>query len=452
MNDNRLGKSYQDRFLKFSLPKVKDLPKYAIQKEDEYIAKIQTRRKRILKFISSEGIHLTFRMWKNNSKTVRALLDVHSMTQVGNFNCNILWTSICESLDLFNNLHDYQWVNHFPYTKQISDKKDLYLNYIRMQAKFGAAEYSYHPPTFMFPEEYEEFTDCLDQWQEQSHPSALKKWIFKPNDTCSGFGIFIFDATSWKTSPLQKQWENYKRDQRKLGQTQHAAALQDSGSDDTPDDKSTKGTDKPQKRKIISGVICEYLDDPLLYKGYKFDLRIYVAITSFYPLKIYIYREGLARLATAKYIKSDSGDFNKQLHLTNTCLNKNSKHKSSLKQYEDDVLDYAMSFSAVFNQLKAEGIDVDLIWGKIYDLIIKATLSIENYVSGYTKEHFQNGSKCFELFGYDIMIDNNLKPWLLEVNLAPSLALSTKLEETIKINLAHDLFNLVGIRKLTTAK
>jgi tubulin polyglutamylase TTLL5 len=47
--------------------------------------------------------------------------------------------------------------------------------------------------------------------------------------------------------------------------------------------------------------------------------------------------------------------------------------------------------------------------------------------------NFKNN--CFELFGFDILIDSELKPWLIEVNLAPSLECSSKLDFKIKSNL-----------------
>ena len=48
-------------------------------------------------------------------------------------------------------------------------------------------------------------------------------------------------------------------------------------------------------------VVCEYVSKPLLIDGYKFDMRIYVAMTSINPLRLYIYEDGLARFATQKY-------------------------------------------------------------------------------------------------------------------------------------------------------
>lgn len=54
---------------------------------------------------------------------------------------------------------------------------------------------------------------------------------------------------------------------------------------------------------------------------------------------------------------------------------------------------------------------------------------------------------CFELFGYDILLDNYLNPWLLEVNLSPSLAFESPLDLKIKGTLIRDAFNLVGIVK-----
>lgn len=48
-------------------------------------------------------------------------------------------------------------------------------------------------------------------------------------------------------------------------------------------------------------VVCHYISNPLLINDLKFDLRIYVLLTSINPLKIFIYEEGLVRFATQAY-------------------------------------------------------------------------------------------------------------------------------------------------------
>lgn len=71
-------------------------------------------------------------------------------------------------------------------------------------------------------------------------------------------------------------------------------------------------------------IVSEYIYNPLLFDGFKFDLRIYVAITCINPLRLYIYEDGLTRFATGKYNNNLHGNKkqSKFTHLTNYSLNK----------------------------------------------------------------------------------------------------------------------------------
>jgi len=86
---------------------------------------------------------------------------------------------------------------------------------------------------------------------------------------------------------------------------------------------TNKASEIPPKTQMVA---CKYLDNPLLVNGLKFDLRVYVAITSINPLRIYIYDEGLARFATHQYESIySSNKNNRYMHLTNYSVNKFSK-------------------------------------------------------------------------------------------------------------------------------
>jgi D-alanine-D-alanine ligase-like ATP-grasp enzyme len=56
---------------------------------------------------------------------------------------------------------------------------------------------------------------------------------------------------------------------------------------------------------------------------------------------------------------------------------------------------------------------------------------------------------CFEVLGFDIMIDSNLKPWLIEVNHSPSMNTDSSLDLKIKGNMIADLFTMAGFIPLS---
>ena len=115
------------------------------------------------------------------------------------------------------------------------------------------------------------------------------------------------------------------------------------------------------------------------------------------------------------------------------------------------------SLSALQTHLERLGIDTKLMWSRIYDSITKSIISVENQVvSSIKKVQNSSGSSiknnCFDLFGFDIILDSELKPWSLEVNLSPSLAFDSPLDYHIKSNLIIDALNLVGIRRFNRKK
>lgn len=82
---------------------------------------------------------------------------------------------------------------------------------------------------------------------------------------------------------------------------------------------------------------------------------------------------------------------------------------------------------------------------RIKDVIIKTLISVEPHIVSTTSRCTKHRNVCFELFGFDILLDSKLKPWLLEVNISPSLSSSSPLDKKIKTVLICDTLNLVGV-------
>ena len=91
------------------------------------------------------------------------------------------------------------------------------------------------------------------------------------------------------------------------------------------------------------------------------------------------------------------------------------------------------------------GVDYDKIFKKIEDIILKTIISGESIINNATEMFVPYSNNCFELLGFDVLIDDALEPWLLEVNLSPSLNCDSPLDHKIKANMLTDLFNLAGM-------
>jgi len=141
----------------------------------------------------------------------------------------------------------YQKINHFPKSFEITRKDLMLQNLSKMKHRFPR-EYNFYPQTFILPNEVSIFND-------QAEKSKGERWyIIKPHNSSQGKGIWLSNSVE---EILQKQ------------------------------------------KDCI--VVSEYIHNPLLANGLKFDMRIYVAITCWNPLRIYIYEDGLTRLATSPY-------------------------------------------------------------------------------------------------------------------------------------------------------
>ena len=74
---------------------------------------------------------------------------------------------------------------------------------------------------------------------------------------------------------------------------------------------------KAENEKTESYIVSRYVQDPLLIGGKKFDLRVYVVVTSYRPLRAYVSRLGFARFCSVSYSEAKADMDNPFVHLTN---------------------------------------------------------------------------------------------------------------------------------------
>ncbi|XP_038646045.1 tubulin polyglutamylase TTLL4-like isoform X1 [Scyliorhinus canicula] len=289
---------------------------------------------------------------------------------------------------LFKTLREYQKLNHFPGSFQIGRKDRLWRNLLRMQLRFGKREFNFFPQSYILPHDIKLLKNA---WGDSS---SRQKWIIKPPASARGIGIQVIH-----------RWNQI-----------------------------------PKKRPLL---VQKYLHRPYLIGESKFDLRIYVYVTSYDPLRIYVFTDGLVRFASCKYSSSVKSLSNKFMHLTNYSVNKlNAEYKPN----SDGKLcqGHKWSLKALWAYLNQKGVRTELLWEQMKDVIIKTIIASDSYVNSQIQLYVRNRYTCHELFGFDIMLDENLKPWVLEVNISPSLHSNSILDVTIKGQMISDLLNLAG--------
>lgn len=167
-----------------------------------------------------------------------------------------------------------------------------------MSHRNGIKKFSFVPETYIMPKDYNRFIS--NQYRHRG------LWIVKPFDLSRGRGITIIDYVIYKNRCCIINQFYY-----------HPAEIIIF----SYCSQSFKDTQSVLKENVV---VAKYIDNPLLVNGYKWDLRLYVLVTSFNPLVVYLYEEGLVRFATVKYVCDRSRINNRRMHLCNYSVNKSS--------------------------------------------------------------------------------------------------------------------------------
>ena len=132
--------------------------------------------------------------------------------------------------------------------------------------------------------------------------------------------------------------------------------------------------------------MCRYLNKPFLLDGLKFDFRIYVLLAGCDPMRIYVFKEGLARLATEEYEPPHRDNLeNLCMHLTNYAINKdNPNFEFNEDEHKMDV-GHKRSMTSVLELLAEQGHDVPKLWEEIKDILVKTIVSAQPTLSHHYK-------------------------------------------------------------------
>ena len=339
----------------------------------------------------SEG-KLCFKLDRTGGSTrvmsmLRGIVRVKSMCPM----YDVLWLGGNASSGDIGSLRGPQRINRVYMMAKTCEKTTLNLLLNRQQRLFQD-DYSFVPKSWMLPKEHSQFLEALGQ--------GGRTFIMKPTGGLQGKGIYLVQRLA-----------DLHRSLRHHGTTACEPTL-----------------------------VQEYIPNPLTIDGRKFDLRLYVVVYSIGPGNpvAFLYSEGMVRICVEKYeAPTRSNIWCSHVHLTNYSLNKDHKDFVSVAD-EDGAGGMKRSLSSFLRALRVELGDarVDLLWEELEEMCAKTVIAMVPPLRSHKrqarglkpKERFESDphakQRVFQILGVDVLLDSNLKPWLVEVNAKPSLSIT----------------------------
>ena len=104
-----------------------------------------------------ENNELLYKIFRGETKLVRSMLEANAFSYTESHEWNILWSnSSCKSY-LYEGLNEFQKINHFPNSNEVTRKDKLCQNVVKMQEKYGKHLFDFIPDTYVLPDEFGEF-------------------------------------------------------------------------------------------------------------------------------------------------------------------------------------------------------------------------------------------------------------------------------------------------------
>lgn len=175
-------------------------------------------------------------------------------------------------------------------------------------------------------------------------------------------------------------------------------------------------------------VVQKYIEKPLLYCGRKFDIRVWAIMT--WKHELYYYKHGYIRTSSDEYSLNSNLNY---VHLTNNCLQ---QYGEKYSKFEDgNTLPYNVIEDYIMQRYPSFSFETHIV-PRIKDLIIDTYLSVKTELNPCKRRN------CFELLGYDFVIDEDMRTWLIEVNANPYLGVPNKFIEGLLPKMLNDMLKL----------
>jgi tubulin---tyrosine ligase len=268
----------------------------------------------------------------------------------------------------------HKWYNRIEDNFNLTAKKYLYINMKKYYDELGEDVFSILPVTFHIErgEDDPEFHNFTTHFQNTQPPHA---YIIKPGENSNrGHGIAVSDNLDTIKSLIATLCTTSKR----------------------------------------TCIIQEYISNPLLINRRKFDIRIFTLLTCYNQgyTKGYYYNEGYLRTSCKEFSLEDLG--NSMIHLTNDAVQK----------YDEDYGKYELANKLSYDEFQKyldanyEHLSIDFR----RDLLPQIRLIITDTMkAAYGKIDPYKRENTFEIMGYDFMIDEDFKIYLIEINTNPWL-------------------------------
>jgi hypothetical protein len=322
----------------------------------------------------------------------------------------------------------------------------------------------------------------MSMFKEECQKQRGTQWIVKPTSRSQGKGIFIIDdvralqrwvkekkdtenmASFLATGPANRaSWvaPSVLQQQRAAQQSALEAAMTGNQNNSSSNNNGTVPhlTGSPTSPTATAGggggpssaitstttggnfpsnnsggmgayIVSKYISNPLLIGGKKFDLRLYVLVTSYKPLVAYLHEDGFARFCATRYNASSLAQEDLGSHLTNVALQKGDEHYNTSHGGKWSFQNLFLYVQARYGPYAAEG-----MMQNIQFLIYHSLKAVEPVMF--------NDKHSFELYGYDILLDDHINPHLIEVNASPSMSTTTVSDRLLKEQVLTDTMKII---------